>query len=152
MKYLMILTVGACLLFSSVPAMADQAEEEAAIREVMEQFFAEANKHDIKSALSLCVEDLENWTGSMKGRAAFEKYYTEFWGRNKDRQYELLDEIGIVFVTPDVAIYKYRDKATGGLDADGKPNPPQKRLNADVYVKKNGKWLTHSWYWRPIEE
>ncbi len=35
MKYLIILTIGVCLLFASVPAMADQAADEAAIRKLM---------------------------------------------------------------------------------------------------------------------
>ncbi len=39
MKHLLILTVGICLLIS-VPSMADQAEDEAAIREACEQLFA----------------------------------------------------------------------------------------------------------------
>lgn len=63
-----------------------------------------------------------------------------------------LDEIGIVFVTPDVAIYKCRDEVTGGLDADGNPRQPEKRLAAAVYVKKNGKWLWTTWFSRPIQE
>ena len=37
MKYLMILSVGVCLLIGTVPAMADQAGDEAAIKKVIEQ-------------------------------------------------------------------------------------------------------------------
>lgn len=36
MRYPVVLTIGVHLLFSSVPAMADQSEDEAAIREVWE--------------------------------------------------------------------------------------------------------------------
>ncbi len=45
MKYLMILTIGVCLLIGTVPVMADQAADEAAVRKVMEQVYTTANKH-----------------------------------------------------------------------------------------------------------
>ena len=99
------------------------------------------------------TEDYENWKGDIKGRAAWEKYYAERWGgRNKDIQYEMLEEIGIVFVTSDVAIYKYRGKTTGRIDADGKQLPTLERLWADVYVKKNGQWLCAADFDREIGE
>lgn len=37
MKRSMILFVGICVLFSSIPAMADQAADEAAVRKVVER-------------------------------------------------------------------------------------------------------------------
>jgi ketosteroid isomerase-like protein len=129
----------------------DRASEEAAIREVGVKFFAAANKHDAKAWLASATEDVETWTGNLKGKAAWEKYLTEErWERQKDIQYKLLDEIGIVFVTPDVAIYKYRDETTGAIDADGKAIPPYKRLYALVLVKKNGNWLWTTFFARRI--
>ena len=151
MKHLLILFVGICLLIS-VPVMADQAADEAAIRAAVEQMFAAGNKHDAKALMSLCIEDFEGWSGETKGRAAWEEYMSGFFSRQKDLQYEMVDEIGIVFVTPDVAIYKFREKTTGLLDADGKTLPERKRLRADVYVKKDGKWLAATFFTRPIEE
>ncbi len=53
MKYLMILLVGVCLLIGTVPAVADQAADEAAIRELNKQIYAAVNKHDAK-AYRLC--------------------------------------------------------------------------------------------------
>ncbi len=47
MKYLMILTIGICLLLTSAPAMADQAEDEAAIRKLIEaKLLAAYNNQD----------------------------------------------------------------------------------------------------------
>ena len=152
MKYLMILTIGVGLLLSSVPVVADQAADEAAIREVIEQAFAMANKHDAKALMSLCTEDFEGWTGERKGRAAWEEFLSDHWGRQKDFQYELIDEIGLIFVAPNVAIHKYHERTTGLLDADGKPLPERKRLVAYVYVKKDGKWMAATFFARPIEE
>ncbi len=147
MKYLFILTIGFCLLFTSVPAMADQAEDEAAIRKVVEQVNAAYNKKDAKAMASCITENFENWSGTRKGR----KQSSEYWASDKG-QYKQLDEIGIIFVTPDVAIFKEHGENTGGLDADGKPLPPQKVLEAWVLVKKNGNWLGAAIFTRPIEE
>ena len=78
---------------------------------------------------------------------------TSAWnGAQPDLQANMTEEIGIVFVTPDVAIHKYRYEITGRVDSDGKPLPPQKYLNARVLVKKNGKWLYTAVFARPIEE
>jgi len=147
MKYLVILTVGVCLLLTSVPVMADQAADEAAIREVVKQAIAAFNKHDAKGMAAFDVENIESWDGKRKGR----KQISEFLASMKG-QYKQLDEIGIIFVTPDAAIFKEHGENTGGIDADGKPLPPQKALEAWVLVKKNGKWLAAAIFTRPIEE
>ena len=56
MKYLMILTVGVCLLFATVPAVADQAADEAAVREANEQRIAVWNAKDVKAYLAFFDE------------------------------------------------------------------------------------------------
>jgi hypothetical protein len=80
-----------------------------------------------------------------------EKYLSDIFSNAKDFQIKLLDEIGIVFVTPDVAIHKHNDEVTGSIDADGKPLPPDKRISARVFVKKNGRWLFSTQFYRSIE-
>ena len=72
MKHLLFLTIGICLSIS-VPAMADQAEDEAAIRAAMEQIAACYNAHDAKACAALIDEDFQNWEGTVKGRADAEK-------------------------------------------------------------------------------
>ena len=147
MRRLLILTVGICLLLASVPAMADQAADEAAIRKVVEQVNTAYNKKDAKAMASGFTENFENLSGTRKGR----KELSEYWASQKSH-YKQLDEIGIIFVTPDVAIFKERGELTGRFDADGKPQPPQKVLEAWVLVKKNGKWMVAAFFQRTIEE
>jgi hypothetical protein len=153
MKHLLILTIGICLLIS-VPVLADQAEDEAAVRKAEEAYIVTWNVHDGKALCATCVEDYESWNGNVKGRAACEKYYGEsFAGSRKNFQVELLEEIGLFFVTPDVAIYKARYGFNGVVDDEGKTLPPGKVLYARVYVKKNGKWLgAHGQFTRVIEQ
>jgi len=80
------------------------------------------------------------------------EYMADFWAKNKDRHYELLEEIGIVFVTPDVAIFKSREELTGGIDANGKPREPARRLQAYVCVKTESGWRFAASFSRTIEE
>ena len=152
MRYLMILTVGVCLIVASIPAMAEQAEDEAAVRKATEQFMAAYNKHDVKAILALIDESCDNWPGTWKGRAGLQKRYEETFEQSKDTQVQLLEEIRIVFVTPDVAIHKFYEGYTGEFDTDGKPLPPGKGLRAYVYVKKDGKWLRGAMFWRGVEQ
>ena len=151
MKYLITLTIGVCLLFPSVPAMADRAEDKAAIRKVFEQINAAFNNHDAKGMFALVDESSESWNGSRKGAAQAE-YYADMFKRMPSIKSERLKEIGIIFVTPDVAVYKALMDNTGLTDEDGKPLPQLKWLGAWIMVKRNGKWLSAAFFTRLIEE
>lgn len=147
MRIFLTLAMIVALFVSVTPVVADQAEDEAAIRKMVEQERAAYNKHDAKAMASSMVENIEGWTGERKGR----KQLSEYWARDKV-QSKPLDEIGIIFVTPDVAILKTRSEYSGMVDEDGKSLPPEKSLASWVLVKKNGKWLLAAFFNRPIEE
>ena len=153
MKYLTALTIGVCLLFYSMPAMAAQAEEdEAAIRKVVEQVTAAFNNHDGKGMGALSEISLgENWDGSYKWTAESDNM-VDLWKQQPSIQNHILEEIGIIFFTPDVAVYKALMDNTGRVDEDGKPLPQVKWLAAVVMVKRNGQWLQAAFFTRPIEE
>lgn len=152
MRTLITLTIAVALLVTVVPVTAQNAADEAAILKLVEQEFATFNKHDAKALAALFTEDNENWTGRQKGRAGQEKGFLENFERQKDIQWNLLDEISLVFVTPDVAIYKAHSEDIGRVDKERKLLPPRKLLSAWVCVKKNGKWLEAAYFERPIEE
>ena len=152
MKFLMILTLGFCLLFAAVPAVADQAADKAAIREAMDRMYAAWNRHDAKGLVAEMHETYETWTGDMKGPAARQKYWEERFAAQKSAKYTKREEIGIVFVTPDVAIWKARGEISGWVDENGKTMPPYRFLMGSVVVKKNGKWGEVAYFGTPIEE
>lgn len=152
MKCLTIFTTGVWLLFSSVPAMADQSEDEAAIRKVREQQDAAFSNHDAKGMAAHLDPSAESWDGSLKGAAQLTAFYADMFKRQPDIKSDLLEEIGIIFLTPDVAVYKARRDNTGLIDKDGKPRPQLKWLGAWVMVKKDNKWLVAAFFSRPIEE
>jgi ketosteroid isomerase-like protein len=123
----------------------DQNAEEAAIRTVLEQLLTAYNNHDAKTYVSLLTETHESWEGGLKGRAAWERYLTEYFEDQEGTKANPGEEIGLFFVTPEVAIYKGRAEFTGDIDEDGKPLPATRTLVAMVFVKKNEKWLRAAW-------
>ncbi len=94
----------------------------------------------------------ESWDGSLKGAARFVEDMADMFKRQPNIKSKLLEEIGIIFFTPDVAVYKALMDNTGMVDEDGKPLPQVKWLGAWVMVKRNGKWLGAAFFSRPIEE
>ena len=153
MKHLLILTIGFCLLFTSLPAMADQSADEAAIRNQMEKARAAYNSQDAE-AIAATFDDMSftGFGGTSRSRAEAQKGYTEYFEKNKTIHYEQIEEIGIDFATSEVAILRIKGEYTGGIGADGKPQQPRKTMGAVVMVKKAGEWLVKAVLEVPVEE
>lgn len=130
--------------------MADQIEDEAAIRKVIEQSITAFNRHDAKALYSSSIEDTEDWSGTQKGRVTLENSIAEWFEQQKTVQEKQIAEIGIIFLTPDVAIYKLALEHTGMTDEDGNPLSPTQSLVAYVFVKRDGNWLKAARFARPI--
>ena len=143
-----LMILGVFLIFASAPAVADRAADEAAIREATKQFNTALNRNDTKAIEALLDENLENWKGDLKGPAALVRAIKD----NPDTTVRFLEEVGIVFLTPDVAVHKFYEENSGWRDGDGNPSPPAKALRAYVYAKKNGKWLRGAMFLREVEE
>ncbi len=152
MRFLMILTVGVCLLLATVPVMAQSAADEAAVRDATEKYMAAYNNNDVKAMVALLDEKCETWRGDRKGRAAFAKTAEERFAQSPNRKVKLSEEIGIVFLSPDFAIHKFVEEHSGWLDEDGKPQPTFEALRGFVYMKKDGKWLRGAQFWTRVEE
>ncbi len=165
MKYLIILMGVVCLaLPACTPApepepetspepIFNEAEEEAAVREVFENFKTAYNNHDVKALPPFFLnETIIQWRNVTKGGAEIEKLYTGIFERNKDILFELQEDFGFVFLTPDVAIWRGVGEYTGGYDADGEPRPPWQSRGALVMVKKEGQWQWAALFERSTEE
>ena len=129
----------------------DIAAEEAAIRETMKTAIDGLNNHDIQAHLSTLTEDFETWSGRGEKNAR-EKYFTELWEWQKNVKHNVVEELGITFISPDVALYKARCESTGKIEKDGTPIPRNEWQGVWILAKKGGKWLIPAWYTRPIEE
>jgi ketosteroid isomerase-like protein len=151
MKRLMILTVGVCLLIAAVPAIADQAADEAAIRAATKQAIETANKRDMEAHLAVYADSFVSF-GGKRDPAAHRKIHTDGWAGQKDGRTKLLKEIDVVFLSPNIAIQTFQVEGTGWLDENGKTEPPSKTTYARVYEKKNGKWLIVGNFMRAVTE
>jgi len=67
-------------------------------------------------------------------------------------KYSVVEELGITFISPDVALYKARCETTGEIEKDGTPIPRNEWQGVWILAKKGGNWLIPAWYTRPIEE
>lgn len=143
--------VGLSLLFLAVsPALAaERGADEAAIRKAMEQLDEAYRLRDGQMFGALMAEDFENWLGTDKGRDINVKTSLEGLKSQPNAQYKRFAEVGIVFLSDDVALYKAHWEFTGLADADGKALPPMKLLGACVMVKRDGKWLMAAFFSRP---
>ncbi len=140
-----ILSIGACA------KKIDIEEDEAPIRKAWEQINAAFNNHDSEGMAAGRDKACENWKGDQKG-SALVKYYSDLFKQQTRIKSHLLEEVGIIFVTPDVAIYKALMDNTGLVDKEGKPRPQVKWLGAWLFVKRDGKWLLAAFFSSSIEE
>jgi ketosteroid isomerase-like protein len=129
----------------------DVEAEEAAIRETMKKAWDGLNNHDIQAHLSTLTEDFETWSGRGEKKAR-EKFFTELWEWQKNVKFNVVEELGISFISADVALYKARFERTGEIEKDGTPIPRSEWQGVWILAKKGGKWLIPAWYTRPIEE
>ena len=146
-----------CLTFSCQKAeevaeepAVDIGAEKAEILETMKKSFGGLNNQDIQAHLSTLADDFETWSG--KGdKNTREKSFAERWEWQKNLKYNVVEELGITFVSPDVAIYKARCETTGEIEKDGTPLPTYKWQGVWILAKRDGKWLIPAWYSRPTE-
>jgi hypothetical protein len=147
--YIALASVCALLAAGSLAA-ADRAKDEAAIREVVEQVNTIHNRHEVEPLVALFDQTVEDWTGATRGRAAYEKAIAGLFEREGNRLQKEVEEVGIVFVTDDVAIYKSRRQVMGEVDSAGKKLPPQTVNLARIFVKREDGWLLSAWFAMPV--
>ena len=118
-----------------------------------EQVNAAFDNHDAEGIAAHWDPSIEGWDGSPKGAAQLEEGYADLFKRQPSIRGHR-EEIGIVFFTPDCAVYKSRITNTGLVGKDGEPRPQLKWkwLGAWVMVKKGNKWLVAAFFSRDTEE
>jgi hypothetical protein len=61
--------------------------------------------------------------------------WTNYFGNNENVQMKQYEEVGIHFITPDVAVYKARFEIGGRVDSNGESIPPSKHGGLWVLVR-----------------
>jgi hypothetical protein len=94
------------------------------------------NKGDADAFCSMLDEKtIIGFAGSAVARADRLTAYEDFFAKNEGVHYEH-EEIGLDFITPDVAIFRTKNEYTGLIGAEGKANLPQKPLELSVLSKR----------------
>ena len=159
MRYPIILLGASCFMLLPACARApepevefDQAAEEAAVRNVLEGFKAAYNKHDAQAMPSFFSDEgIVLWRDDVTGGAAIEDVYTDMFDRNKDVRAEIVEDFGIRFLTPTVAVWRGVVEYTGLLGADGEALPPSTSQGALMIVKQEGQWRCAAMFEGPTE-
>jgi uncharacterized protein (TIGR02246 family) len=128
-----------------VPGFATQGKpdpkEGAAIQKLAESFIKAFESGDARGVAACWTEDgtYGDLGGQqLKGRAAIEKAFREFFSTNRGLKVQIISE-SLQFITPDVALEEGVSEVfppDGGL--------PSRARFRNVLVKKNGEWLLSS--------
>jgi hypothetical protein len=128
-----------CLALMSLPACAPAPEpeadlraEEQALREFLEEVLVAYENRDGKAMAAMCDETFMNLGGVLRGRENIERFWETFLGSLGDTQLNILEEVVLEFV------------------AERNPQPPQQFFAANIYVKKDARWLRKGAFLRPI--
>lgn len=131
----------------------DLKAEEEALRKFLDEVRVAYTNRDSKAMAGMFDETMMTLSGFRKGREAIEEFWANFLGSLGNTQINILEEISLEFVTPEVAIYQTRIEFTNQPpDADGNPQPPQEYFAANVYVKRDGLWLRKGAFLRSITD
>jgi uncharacterized protein (TIGR02246 family) len=119
-------------------ARADQAEDEAAIRKMVESYTAAFNKRDAKAVAAHWLPEAVYFDPDTRkqivGREAIQKHFAEEFADVKGAKLTVTVE-SIRFISPSVALEQGRAIVT----EPGK-DPSKSRYSA-IHVKRDGKWL-----------
>jgi ketosteroid isomerase-like protein len=158
MKGLAILVSVICLAFMLLAACApapepevDLSAEEEELRKFIEEVVATYENRDGRAMARMCDETFMNLGRILTGQENKEEFWENFLGSLENTQINLLEEIGLEFVTPEVAILLARIELTNRPpNADGNPQARPEYYSANVYVKRDGRWLRKGAFLRPI--
>jgi uncharacterized protein (TIGR02246 family) len=140
MKTLLALVI---LVFGLSPVWADQAADEAAIREIQARWDDAWNRHDIPALSALVADDVRfvNVAGQvLKSRAEFAQLQTRTHGGQFKESVRTVTGSEIKFVTPDIAVAHVSWGMRGDKNTDGSPRQPRSGVMMQVLERRDGKW------------
>ena len=149
MRTLSAVALVALLGTSAVFAPSLRAQDNAeAIREVTRQINEAWNNHDAEAVAAYFDADWRNF--NLVGRQ-LEAAIAELFESQPKHHRELLNEVGIVNVTSDVAVYMGTREVSGTVDDQGNALEPVRENFSRVYRKSGDSWLAVVSYSVPIQ-
>jgi uncharacterized protein (TIGR02246 family) len=126
------------LVSCSAVAVADQAADEAAIRQNVEKYVEAYNRRDARTMASMWSPDavyMDPTTGEgIVGREAIARQFDEVFAGSEDAKLAVTVD-SIEFVSPNVAVEK------GMAEVTYSEFDPEKTAYTAVHVKRDGQWL-----------
>jgi uncharacterized protein (TIGR02246 family) len=137
MQNALVVTATVALLIACAPSEAGEAEDAAAIRSVVEGIYDGFNRGDAAAIAALCDDDLDSWLTGKQGRVAVVAWISEMVpATGASGSAREAEELGLRFLTPEVAIQKSRRELAGA--ASGSETTTQLFLR--IFVKRDGSW------------
>ena len=128
----------------SSQAAGQSADDQAAIRKVMDAMTTAFNTRDEEATTSLMTADADfvNVMGSWSRGAAevARARHGRFATALKNASIRIID-VRTRFIRTDVAVVHVNHEMTGMLDTAGNELPPHRELSLRVVVKESGKWF-----------
>ncbi|HKV80243.1 MAG TPA: SgcJ/EcaC family oxidoreductase [Candidatus Sulfotelmatobacter sp.] len=150
-RFLVIALLSAYVSFSALgqsPAtrIEDKAQDEAAIRKLMDDLTLAWNKHDVVSFSMVFAKDADftNWRGTLRihGREEIKNAHVDGFTGMFRQSTLTVTSAQIRFFAPGVAAVHCEWELVGTIDYDGKGTmPPRKYFPLMVVTKTDGKWL-----------
>lgn len=132
------------VLVLSCAAHAQSRSDEAAVRNIPQQFAAAWNKHSGHELAKLMSEDVDfvNVGGDwLHGRTDFELYHSRLLsGRFKESTFVPLETV-VRFLRPDLAVIHLSWKIQGDKNEDLTPRKPRFGLDTFIVEKKDAGWM-----------
>jgi uncharacterized protein (TIGR02246 family) len=131
------------LVFLVVPILpahgTEDARDEAAVRELIDQLTAAYNRHDAKAVTALFESEADIVSiNTYRGPAGIERFFS---GMNGDPIESPSKTAPIRFLTHDVAIIDMDTELPGMRGSDGQPLPVMKFQASFIAKKVDDKWV-----------
>lgn len=138
-----IVRIVGLVVLACLPAAAQVATDEAAIREIAARWEQAWNRHDMKQLAGLLTEEADfvnvgarRW----KGRQQIEAEHVARLGQFSESVWST-KAVAVQFLKPDLALAHVDWALKGDKDADGTPRPPRGGVFTWVVVKQGNAWL-----------
>ena len=137
-----LVTLIAIILIKDV--LAQTANDESRVREVVESFYADFNSHGWVHAVNYTTEDwvhINPLGGCTRGRDAVLKELEEVHSTFLKGVSDTIQQMAVRFVTTDVAIVTVTSQMSTFITPDGTKHENEQHIRTFVLVRRNDHWM-----------
>lgn len=127
----------------TLPAHAQSAADEAAIRDVIVEMTEGFNRHDAIASTRVYTPDADLVTvrgERFRGTIGFQKGLAGIFATRAREATQRTLNVSVRFIRPDVVLAHVTNELSGLIGPDGQRPAPHQELCLRVFVKNDGKW------------